>query len=58
MNFKTKTISVLFSLFAAFSFAQTSVSGTVSDSNGNPIPGVAVIVDGTTIGTTTDFDGN
>ena len=58
MNFKTKTISVLLALFSAFAFAQTSVSGTVSDSSGNPIPGVAVIVDGTSTGTTTDFDGN
>ncbi|WP_445455381.1 mucoidy inhibitor MuiA family protein [Flavobacterium sp. HNIBRBA15423] len=34
-----------------------TVSGTVSDTYG-PIPGVSVIVKGTTIGTTTDFEGN
>ncbi|KKN22669.1 hypothetical protein LCGC14_0912790 [marine sediment metagenome] len=33
-----------------------SVSGTVSDVNG-PLPGVSVVVKGTTIGTATDFDG-
>tara|TARA_R110002096_G_scaffold132274_1_gene282499 strand:+ start:107 stop:2980 length:2874 start_codon:yes stop_codon:yes gene_type:complete len=33
------------------------VSGTVSDETG-PLPGVSVIVKGTTTGTTTDFDGN
>ncbi|GAA4800661.1 TonB-dependent receptor [Litoribaculum gwangyangense] len=32
------------------------VSGTVTDESG-PLPGVSVIVKGTTIGTTTDFDG-
>ena len=33
------------------------VSGTVTDESG-PLPGVSVIVKGTTTGTTTDFDGN
>ena len=33
------------------------VSGNVSDDSG-PLPGVSVIVKGTTTGTTTDFDGN
>lgn len=36
---------------------RNTVSGTVSDTYG-PIPGVSVIVKGTTIGTTTDFEGN
>ncbi len=35
----------------------TSVSGIVSDSNGQPLPGVTVIVKGTTNGTVTDIDG-
>ena len=39
-------------------FAQTVVSGTVSDTNGDPIPGVNVIIEGKAIGTSTDFDGN
>lgn len=39
-------------------FAQTVVSGTVSDANGEPIPGVNVIIAGKAIGTSTDFDGN
>ena len=39
------------------SFAQQSVSGTVSDDNGSPIPGATVVVQGTTNGVTTDFDG-
>ncbi|AWH86886.1 SusC/RagA family TonB-linked outer membrane protein [Flavobacterium album] len=40
------------------SFAQErTVSGTVSDEAGFPIPGVNVVVKGTTISTQTDFDG-
>ena len=40
-----------------WSFAQKSVSGTVSDSAGVPLPGATVLVDGTSNGVTTDFDG-
>ncbi|WP_299556487.1 TonB-dependent receptor [Seonamhaeicola sp.] len=36
---------------------QTTVSGTVSDASG-PLPGVNIVVKGTTQGTQTDFDGN
>ncbi|WP_346860851.1 carboxypeptidase-like regulatory domain-containing protein [uncultured Draconibacterium sp.] len=35
-----------------------TISGKVTDSKGEPLPGVTVIVKGTTIGITTDFDGN
>jgi iron complex outermembrane receptor protein len=39
-------------------FAQSyEVSGTVTDNSNQPLPGVSVIVKGTTTGTTTDFDG-
>lgn len=34
-----------------------TVSGTVIDHNGQPIPGASVFVQGTTTGTTTDIDG-
>src|SRR5690606_14809032 len=37
--------------------AEVTVSGTVSDQNGEPLPGVTVSVPGTTIGTATDLDG-
>lgn len=33
------------------------IKGKVLDENGNPLPGATVLVKGTTIGTTTDFDG-
>ncbi|TKG95459.1 SusC/RagA family TonB-linked outer membrane protein [Puteibacter caeruleilacunae] len=34
------------------------VTGTVTDEKGESLPGVSVIVKGTTVGVTTDFDGN
>ncbi|WP_183114872.1 TonB-dependent receptor [Flagellimonas pelagia] len=34
-----------------------SVTGTVLDENGDPLPGVLIYVEGTTTGATTDFDG-
>lgn len=43
-------------LIGSIVYAQT-VSGVVSDASG-PIPGVNVLVKGTTTGTQTDFDGN
>ncbi len=54
-----KTLSFLFWMIPITMFAQTSVSGTVTGtSDGLPIPGVNIIVQGSTNGTTTDFDGN
>ena len=37
---------------------QRSVSGKVTDSGGQPLPGATVVVKGTTQGTVTDVDGN
>ena len=37
---------------------QSQVTGKVTDQNGNPLPGVAVVVKGTTSGTVTDVSGN
>ena len=39
-------------------FAQKTVSGNVKDAAGEPMIGVSVIVDGTSIGGVTDLDGN
>ncbi len=51
--------SLIFLLFIGVSGSMLGqeVSGTVIDETG-PLPGVSVIVKGTTTGTTTDFDGN
>ena len=43
---------------AAYSYAQPNVQGRVTDSAGLPLPGVAVLVSGTTNGTMTDDNGN
>ncbi|WP_191858806.1 SusC/RagA family TonB-linked outer membrane protein [Hanstruepera ponticola] len=49
----------LFVFFSICSYAQEkSITGTVSDESGLPLPGVNIIVKGTTNGTQTDFDGN
>ena len=51
------TLLLLFMMPMSF-FAQSSLSGTVTEEGtGMPIPGVNVLVKGTTTGTTTDFDG-
>ena len=50
-------LTLLLALVVQFSFAQEkTVSGTVSDNSG-ALPGVSVIIKGTTNGTETDFDG-
>ncbi|MBT8308685.1 MAG: SusC/RagA family TonB-linked outer membrane protein, partial [Maribacter sp.] len=37
---------------------QSTVTGTVTDNTGSPLPGASVVEKGTTNGTQTDFDGN
>ncbi len=47
----------LFLLLSGISFSQTTISGTIVDENSQPVPGVNVIVVGTSSGTVSDFDG-
>jgi len=44
-------------LFVSFAFAQTSVSGTVVDEEGTPIPGANVLERGTSNGVISNFNG-
>ncbi len=37
---------------------QNTITGTVTDETGGPLPGASIVVKGTTNGTQTDFDGN
>ena len=37
---------------------QNTVSGTITDAGGQPLPGVNVLIKGSTVGTQSDFDGN
>lgn len=48
---------ILFSLFASISYGQHLVTGRVTESSGTSLPGVNVVIKGTTRGTTTDADG-
>ena len=39
-------------------WAQQTITGTVNDENGLPLPGATIVIEGTTQGVATDFDGN
>ena len=51
------TLALVFAVQLLFAQEKT-ISGTVSDGDGIPLPGATVIVQGTTNGVSTDFDGN
>ncbi len=52
-------LTPLLVLCMSFSFSQEKmITGVVTDQNGLPLPGVAVVIVGTSTGTQTDFDGN
>ena len=52
-------LTLLLAFVVQITFAQEkTVSGTVTDEEGLPLPGVNVIIQGTESGTQTDFDGN
>ena len=50
-------LGILF-LLPLLASAQDVIKGTVKDATGTELPGVSVIIKGTTNGTATDFDGN
>lgn len=55
----TWMLAPLMVLTMSFSFSQEkTISGNVTDQDGLPLPGVSIVVVGTTNGTQTDFDGN
>ncbi len=59
MNTRINQILTLFLvLIFQVALAQQSVSGTITDQNGQPIPGATVVVKGTSTATSADFDGN
>jgi len=54
-----KKIIFAFSLLIGFtSFAQTTITGTVVDSNNEPVPGANIAIIGKAEGAIADFDGN
>ena len=44
--------------FTSLAYAQNTVSGKITDENGEGIPGVNIQIKGTTVGTVTDIEGN
>ena len=55
-----KKLNLLFALLlcSAFTFAQQSLEGKVTDFDGSGLPGINIVEKGTQNGTATDFDGN
>lgn len=52
-------LTLLLAFVVHLTFAQEkTITGTVTDQDGLPLPGVNIVVQGTTTGTQTDFDGN
>lgn len=61
MNLFKKNASILLLmlfLVTASGFAQSTISGKINDESGIPLSGVNVVLDGTTYGAVSDFDGN
>ncbi|UCE93096.1 MAG: TonB-dependent receptor, partial [Flavobacteriaceae bacterium] len=56
---KSKILSLVFFCFVAAGYAQNvTVQGTVNEGTDMPLPGVSILLKGTSTGTATDFDGN
>lgn len=53
-----RLVLITLTFTASTLLAQSTISGSVKDQNGELIPGVNIILKGTTLGTTSDFDGN
>lgn len=59
MKKKCNWVLMLFLIGTFWAFAQDkTVTGNVTDQDGIPLPGVNILVEGTTNGTQSDFDGN
>ncbi|TCI94158.1 SusC/RagA family TonB-linked outer membrane protein [Tenacibaculum sp. M341] len=57
-HFKNLIVTLVFLLVFGYSKAQNiDVKGKVFDEQNNPLPGASVIIEGTSTGTETDFDG-
>ena len=55
---KAKMLMVfLLTLVSSALFAQNQVKGTITDAKGEPLPGVSIVVEGTTLGVITGADG-
>lgn len=58
-NFKKRLLFIMCMVLSISAFAQSRViSGKVTDSKGETLPGVSILIQGTTNGTSTDVEGN
>jgi len=48
----------LFVILSSGGLVNAQVTGTILDEDGAPLPGASIVLENTTTGTTTDFDGN
>lgn len=55
---KKYLLLLAFALSSLFTFADINISGTIQDAQKEPLIGVSILVQGTTMGTVTDFDGH
>jgi len=58
MRMKHYLFLMMFLTMASFGYSQKEIKGKVTDRSNIPLAGVTVIVEGTTNGVATDFDGN
>jgi len=56
-NLSRPVVALLICFIHLAAFSQVTVTGKVTETDGQPLAGVTVIVKGTTTGTTTDLDG-
>lgn len=57
MKYLKLILSTILIFFVSTLVAQQNIVGTVTDTNGNPLPAVSVVIQGTADGVSTDFDG-
>lgn len=57
-RFKLLTSFLLLLSSLSLMAQEKTITGTVTDSDSNPLPGVNIVIEGTTTGAQTDFDGN
>ena len=58
ISFFQKGMFVVFLLVGLVVSAQQTITGVVADESGVPLPGVNVVIKGTNVGVSSDFDGN
>ncbi|MBL7736956.1 MAG: TonB-dependent receptor [Chitinophagaceae bacterium] len=58
LSAKSFNLLLFFQLFYFGAFCQTTITGKVTASNGDPLPDVSVMINGSSVGTITDQQGN